>query len=149
MNELTLPIVGIAFDNDDSSKSNRRFELKLLDPGARLDLVPEPKNAFDRNAIAVFSPNAIQVGYLPADRAAWVGMRMEREGYVALFQGLSDHYGFVRIRFGGEAPTLPVPKAAAPANIIQDIDEQGEPRVIRQDIPDDFYPDTDGPEWGA
>ena len=55
MDELTLAVVGIDFANTDKSKSNRRFELMACNPGDRVELVLEPQNKHDENAVAVFS----------------------------------------------------------------------------------------------
>jgi hypothetical protein len=158
MDELSLPIVGIDFANDDKSKSNRRFELMQCNRGDRLDLVPEPKNKFDEHAIAVFSPNGIQVGYLPSERAPYVGTRMRREPHAAIFQGMTEAVGFVRIRFGGGAPTLPAEAAAArPSSVEEDVDQDGGLRLTRQRrdgvFDDQFDDDRDrrieGFDWGA
>ena len=150
MDELTLAVVGIDFANDDKSKSNRRFELMACNPGDRFDLLPEPKNKHDENAVAVFSASGIQVGYLTAERAPYIGSRIKREPYVAVFQGLAESAGYIRIRFGGGAPTLPPAlPPPPPAHVYHDVDDQGDVRITRQPIDHGFYPDPDGPEWGA
>jgi hypothetical protein len=74
MQELTLAVVGIDFPNADGS--NRRSEAMMTLPGAPIGLVPEPKNRHDPNAIAVFSPQGVQIGYLNAERAPYVGARI-------------------------------------------------------------------------
>ncbi|MEG3085193.1 HIRAN domain-containing protein [Sphingomonas sp. PB2P12] len=138
MDELTLSVVGIDFPNADRSKSNRRMELLLCAPGEPVDLRREPKNPHDANAVAVFSTRGIQMGYLSAERAPLIGRRMQQEEHVAVFQALVDSMGYVRIRFGGGVPTLPDPEAPPPARS----------RAATFD-PDAFYPDPEGPEWGA
>lgn len=150
MDELTLAVVGIDFANTDKSKSNRRFELMACNPGDRVELVLEPQNKHDENAVAVFSASGIQVGYLTSLRAPFIGGRMKREPYIAVFQGLVESAGYIRIRFGGGMPTLPaaVP-SPPPAQVYQDVDDQGEVRITRQSIDHGFYPDPEGPEWGA
>ncbi|MFV3517306.1 HIRAN domain-containing protein, partial [Mycobacterium tuberculosis] len=67
MQELTLAVVGIDFPNTDGS--NRRSEAMMTLPGESVELVPEPKNKHDSNAIAVISPRGIQLGYVNAERA--------------------------------------------------------------------------------
>ncbi|KQO06050.1 HIRAN domain-containing protein [Sphingomonas sp. Leaf242] len=138
MDELTLSVVGIDFPNADRSKSNRRMELLLCAPGEPVDLRREPKNPHDANAVAVFSLRGVQMGYLSAERAPLIGRRMQQEEHVAVFQALTGSMGYVRIRFGGGAPSLPDPEAPTPARS----------RVAMFD-PDAFYPDPEGPEWGA
>lgn len=132
MQELTLAVVGIDFANSDGS--NRRSEALMTLPGDPVTLLPEPRNRHDPNAIAIISPRGIQLGYVSAERAPYIGARIRRgEEIAACFQGLSGSTAFVRVRFGGGVPTLPAPgpgQGAAPAT-------------------DDFHPDEDGPEWGA
>ncbi|WP_426257007.1 HIRAN domain-containing protein [Sphingomonas sp. DC2300-3] len=144
MQELTLAVVGIDFPNTDGS--NRRSEAMMTLPGESVELVPEPKNKHDSNAIAVISPRGIQLGYVNAERAPYIGSRMSRgEDAEAIFQGMDGGSAFIRVRFGGGAPTLPPPPrspASAPPP----------PRTSRRSEPYDphaFYPDEEGPEWGA
>ncbi len=135
MDELTLGVVGIDFPNSDRSRSNRRMELLLCAPGDPVELRREPKNPHDANAVAVFSSRGIQMGYLSAERAALIGRRLQHDEHIAVFQALAGSMGYVRIRFGGGAPTLPAEtKPPANANAYD---------------PDAFYPDPEGPEWGA
>lgn len=128
MNEFTLAVVGIDHANADGS--NRRFELALCAPGERVELRPEPRNKHDRFAVAVFSARGQQIGYLTAERAPWIGSRIRAgEELAAVFQGLQGSAAYIRVRFGGGAPTLPQPREQAP--------------------PADFEPDPDGRIWGA
>jgi hypothetical protein len=145
MDELSLVIVGIDYPNDDKSKSNRRMELMLTAPGNPIELRFDPKNAYDENAIAVFSSNGIQVGHLSAERAPWIGKRMQSEEFSAIFQALDGPVAYLRIRFGGGQPRLPLP-APPPA-----IPRPPRPKRVTPPAmdPDAFYPDEEGPEWGA
>jgi len=134
MQELTLAVVGIDFANADGS--NRRSETMMTLPGEPVALVPEPKNKHDSKAIAVIGPRGVQLGYLSAERAPYVGMRLNRgEAAAAIFQGMDGNAAYIRLRFGGGQPTLPTPSAPARRSAPYD--------------PDAFYPDDDGPEWGA
>jgi hypothetical protein len=134
--ELTLAIVGIDFPNNDRARSNRRSELMLLSPGAAMTLAPEPRNPVDPHAVAVFSPSGLQVGYLSAERAPWIGARIRAGDEVnAVLQGVSGGAGYLRVRIGGGVPTLPPVSGHAEAEA-----GAGEP---------DFWPDPDGPEFGA
>lgn len=110
------------------------MELLLCAPGEPVDLRREPKNPHDANAVAVFSARGVQMGYLSAERAPFIGRRMQQEDYAVVFQALAGSMGYVRIRFGGEAPNLPEPGEAAPSSTYD---------------PDAFYADPEGPEWGA
>lgn len=145
MQELTLAVVGLDFPNADGS--NRRSEAMMTLPGDPVELVPEPKNRHDGNAIAVVGPRGVQIGYLNAERAPYVGGRMSRgEDVAAIFQGIDGAAAFVRVRFGGGMPTLPSPPAQPAAR------PPAPPRPPRGSEPYDphaFYPDEDGPEWGA
>lgn len=129
--ELSLAVVGINFANRDKGKSNRRFEMRLCSPGEPVELRLEPKNPADKNAVAVFSARGVQLGYLTAERAPWIGGKIRAGEIVqAVFQGETATAAIIRARFGGGAPTLPAPGERPPAY-------------------DDFTQDPDGPEWGA
>lgn len=132
--ELSLAVVGIDYANDDKSGSDRRFEMLVCEPGEPVDLRLEPTNKHDRNAVAVFTLRGIQLGYLTADRAPWIGAKLRAgEVWEAVFQSRGARAAYIRIRFGGGAPTLPAPRPA------------GEGRGGGCD----FDPDPDGPIWGA
>jgi len=142
--ELTLAVVGIDFPNEDGS--NRRSEAMMTLPGDPVALIPEPRNRHDSNAIAVVSPRGVQIGYLSAERAPYVRARMSRgDDAVAIFQGIDGGAAFIRVRFDGASPTLPTPADQPTAS--RDL-PRSLPSSNRYD-PDAFYPDEDGPEWGA
>ena len=147
MDELTLGVVGIDFPNTDRSKSNRRMELLLCAPGELVELRREPKNPHDAYAVAVFSARGVQMGYLSAERAPLIGRRMQQEEHVAVFQALAGSLGYVRIRFGGGAPTLPN-LVEGPDLVEGEVAARSRGRAAPFD-PDAFYPDPEGPEWGA
>jgi hypothetical protein len=129
VDELSLAVVGIDYANADGS--SRRFELLLCKPGDPIELRPEPKNEHDERAVAVFRAGGGQLGYLTAERCGWIGGRMAAEGAVAVFQRMTGTAAIIRVRFGGGAPTLP-------------------PEPIEGgDSEPDFYPDPEGPDWGA
>ena len=141
MDELTLAVVGIDFPNADKSKSNRRMEALVCAPGERIELRREPGNPHDPNAVAVFSLRGVQLGYLSAERAPFIGRRMEREEVHTVFQALAGAAAYVRIRFGGGLPTLP-----EATEVRSEVRHSSRPAPFD---PDQFYPDPDGPEWGA
>lgn len=136
--ELSLAVVGIDYPNADGS--SRRFEIALCAAGDPIELRPEPTNEHDPSAIAVWRVGGGQLGYVTAERCGWIGARMQLEGAAAIYQGLHGPAAYIRVRFGGGPPTLPTP---APA---------GAPPRARGAVhhdPDAFYPDPEGPEWGA
>ncbi len=103
--QITLPIVGVDFPN--KSGPARRFGIELLEPGDAVELRPEPKNPYDEHAVAVFSSTDVQLGYLPANRAPYVGQQIRRGSAKAIFQGRSERGLYVRIAFDGDEPALP------------------------------------------
>lgn len=123
--QITLPIVGIDFPNK-SGKITRRFGIELLEPGEEVELRPEPKNPYDEHAVAVFSKADVQLGYLPANRAPYVGQQIRRGEAKAIFQGAGGRGFYVRIAFDGETPELP-PKR----------EDQGEPEWYADEVYDD------------
>lgn len=140
VDEFSVALVGIRYRNADGS--SRVAELERCARGERIDLAAEPENPHDVCAVAVRSCRGAQIGYLAADRAAWVSRRIRAgEPVVALFQELRETVAIVRIRFGGGEPELP-PRLPLPAPRLREFQERlGPPR--------DFYPDSDPTEWGA
>ncbi|MFV1919163.1 HIRAN domain-containing protein [Sphingomonas sp. MJ1 (PH-R8)] len=131
---FSLAVVGAAHPN--TRGPTRRFELAMCAPGEPVKLVPEPKNPKDENAIAVFSCRGIQLGYLTAERAPFIGGLMKAGHEVqCIFQELTDYGGVIRAAFDGEAPALPPKKAGEPENRNSDGDPEPE-----------WYPDEDWPD---
>ncbi len=125
--EISIFVVGINYSNEDGS--DRRAELSRLALGDHVELRCEPENIHDSDAVAVFSARGVQLGYLPAAFCREIGQRMLAEPYAAAFHWLGEQVAAIRIRFGGGEPTLP---------------HGHEPQE-----PGDFFPDADGPVWGA
>lgn len=115
---ITLPIVGSQYPNKGRKAPSRRFAIELCETGDPIELRPEPENEFDENAIAVFSSDGIQMGYLPAARAPYVGMMMRRGEVRAVFQGQIQGRAFARIAFDGKTPEIPMPRR--PASTVQE-----------------------------
>lgn len=128
--QITLPIVGVKFPN--LRGMTRRAAVDLHRPGDSVALRPEPTNRADPNAIAVYSVEGIQMGYLPAERAPYVGMMMGRGEVAAIFQGANGFGAFIRIGFGA-TPLLP---QATQVNEL--LDESEEPEQ-------DWLPDAEWP----
>jgi hypothetical protein len=86
--------------------------LALCSPGEPVELILEPDNPADPQAVAVFSARGVQIGYLTAERAPWIGgmLKSGRE-IAAIFQELTGYGAVARIAFDGEHPVLPPPKA--------------------------------------
>lgn len=131
--QITLPIVGVQFPNPKGM--TRRFAVDLQRPGDPVELRREPKNPADPNAIAVHTIEGAQMGYVPAERAPFIGMMMGRGEVTAIFQGADDFGAFIRIGFD-EEPVLPEPSAAVPRN----------PEGPSPEPEQDWYPDPEYPD---
>lgn len=114
MNQVSILIVGADYPNKD--KSNRRTEILWSAPGERVDLVPEPKNPFDPQAVAVYSARGVQIGYVGSFQAQLIGSYLSR-GRVSgcIFQSIHRDGAIVRLGLDGEAPTLPEAEREASA----------------------------------
>jgi hypothetical protein len=124
---LSLAVVGADYPN--KRGPGRRFEIEMCTPGEPVQLVPEPRNPADPRAVAVFSARGVQIGYLTAERAPWIG-GMIREGREvrAIFQHRTNWGAVIRAAFDGEEPVLPDFEEEAP-----------EPEQ-------DFWPDEEWPD---
>ncbi len=133
--QMSLYVVGADYPNrrggGGHGGGNRRFEILLCSPGEPVALVPEPRNPVDPNAVMVLSTRDVQIGYLTAERAPWIG-GMLRSGRVvrAVFQGPTSAGAAIRVAFDGEGPVLP---AAAVAEPHADDDSGFWPDVIPSD----------------
>ncbi|WP_232307440.1 HIRAN domain-containing protein [Sphingobium chungbukense] len=104
--QLSLAVVGADHPNKD--KSNRRFEILLCRPGERIDLVPEPKNPADPQAVAVFSERGVQIGYVRADRAPLIRTYLARGRITSsIFQEAASWGANIRVGLDGEEAVLP------------------------------------------
>lgn len=110
MRTLSVAVVGLPYPN--RRGVSRRFEAQLCAPGEPVELRPEPENKHDRWAVAVYSCRGMQIGYVNAEKAAWIGgmIRQGRE-IAAIFQGMAHSTAWVRVAFDGEQPTLPPQRA--------------------------------------
>ena len=106
MRAISLAVVGLPYPN--KRGPGRRFEAELCTPGEAVELRPEPDNEHDRWAVAVFSCRGIQIGYVNAEKAQWIG-GMIREGrdLAVIFQGITYNTAWVRVGFDGHQPELP------------------------------------------
>lgn len=134
LRELTLFIAGADFPNKRGPL--RRFELKLCTPGEPVELRLEPHNPADPNAIAVFSARGVQLGYIPAERAPWIGGMINRGREIrAVFQGETLAGGWIRTALDGAEPTLPSVQRKSPVQKYPDSDTGF--------WPDEIHPDDD------
>lgn len=115
MKALSLAVVGADYPN--RRGSSRRFEIEMCSPGEPVSLVREPKNLADPRAIAVFSCRGVQIGYLTAERAPWIGGVMADSREIkAVFQRKTPYGAIVRAAFDGEVPDLPAFPSPEPIN---------------------------------
>lgn len=103
---LSLSVVGA--DHPNNRGPGRRFEIAVCPAGEAVVLRPEPNNSADPNAIAVYSARGVQIGYLTAERAPWIG-GMIRKGrkIAAIFQRATSYGALIRVAFDGDKPDLP------------------------------------------
>lgn len=112
----------------------RIAELHMCQPGEPVELRREPKNPADPHAVSVYSARGIQLGYLSAERAPWIGgMLANGREIEAIFQAITTAGAAIRIAFDGETPELPTPASEAD----KDSDDHG-------DQDSGFWPD---PIW--
>jgi len=104
--------------------------LALCVPGEPIEVSPEPTNKHDPYAVAVYSCRGVQLGYITAERAPWIGAQIRQGRELrAIFQGMTENVAWLRLAFDGEVPVLPLAPQAAP-----EADDSGF-------WPDDVYPD--------
>ncbi|MEG3177024.1 HIRAN domain-containing protein [Sphingomonas sp. RB3P16] len=108
MRALSAVVVGAQHPN--AKGPTRRFAISLCRPGEKVELKREPTNPKDPHAVAVFNAIGIQMGYLSAERAPWIGGLMDKGRRVdAIFQSSTDYGAVVRIAFDGATLELPAP----------------------------------------
>jgi len=116
-NDFSLPARGERFDNEDGT--SRQEELARCRPGEPVRLVRQPENPHDPAAVAIISARGVQLGYIPADRAVWIGSKIDR-GYDvrAIVERVKGSHlpgavlGLViRINMEGDGPELPQEEA--------------------------------------
>ncbi len=100
-----MAVVGA--DHPNKKGPSRRFEIALCLPGEAVHLIPEPKNKFDRRAIAVYSERHVQIGYVRAERAQLIGTAMSKGAVSAIFQRTEQWGASIRVHLDGTPATLP------------------------------------------
>ena len=102
---LSIAVVGA--DHPNKRGPSRIFELQLCRPGEIIELRREPKNPADPRAVAVYSARGIQIGYIPAERAQWIGSMIDQGREVAaVFQMRTGYGAAIRVAFDGDVPTI-------------------------------------------
>lgn len=102
----SLGVVGADYPN--KRGPGRRFEIAMCVPGEPVELRREPKNPADSRAIGVYSLRNVQIGYVPAEQAQWIGGQL---GEIrAIFQRADTFGAVIRVTFDGSEPSLPVEK---------------------------------------
>jgi hypothetical protein len=92
-------VAGITWNNPDGS--SRQVIASRLATYDELDLVPQPDNPFDPNAIAVMAPDGQQVGFLDSRLAGEISRRMKRGGGAKCFvRAVRESYGCAGVAFG-------------------------------------------------
>lgn len=136
--EMSLLIKGALYNNPDGS--NRMFEIAMLSPGDPIELVPEPKNPLDPNAVAIYSARKYQIGYVAAERAPYINRRLQGGCSIkAVFQERFADGGVIRVNFEGIPPTLPAASSTAHSGNVRE-DEFTDPDYGM------FFPDEMPPE---
>ena len=131
---MSLAVVGVRHKNSDGS--DRQIEVEACMPGEAVDLVPEPENEFDANAVAVYSCREVQIGYVSADRAPRIRALLGSTEVRAVFQRSAQFGAWVRVAFDGEYPVLT-------DAMLQDHDESA---AVSTTPEPDFYPNEIWPD---
>lgn len=126
---FSLAVVGT--DHPNKRGPTRRFELQLCRPGEPIELRREPRNPADPRAVAVYSCRGIQIGYIPAERAQWIGSMIDYGRELrAVFQMRTGYGAAIRVAFDGDEPTIEGLPTEAP-----------KPAREPEFYPDEIYPD--------
>lgn len=129
--ELSIACVGARYANPrrkGQPTGSREMEIMFAGRGDPVELRPEPENKHDQNAIAVYSTEGVQMGYISADRTVIIHRaRQEAREVHALFQQRTAWGAWIRIGIDRE-PTLPPETEKAPPPPAETLD---------------FYPDDD------
>ena len=97
--------------------------------------MPEPQNKKDRRAIAVYSVRDVQIGYVNAERAGWLGGLIAEHEVHAVFQRKTTFGAWVRVAFDGDTPALSAAMLVEP-------EEAADDRLPEPDFyPDEIWPD--------
>lgn len=133
MSGFYTKVAGVSFTNTGANNENRQRIIRdllskgLLNVGQELQLVPEPTNVYDRNAIMVLAPDKRQIGYLSKDVASSVAPQLAQGNqYIATVAevtgGTADFVYGVNIYLKAVQNPVAVPSAptikSAPAPVV-------------------------------
>ncbi|WP_416463160.1 HIRAN domain-containing protein [Sphingomonas sp. VDB2] len=130
---MSIAVVGAEYANKRGPV--RRFEIQICAPGEPVELRREPKNPADSRAVAVYSMRDVQIGYIRAEQAQWIGGQLAMVR--AIFQRADRFGAVIRVTFDGSAPVLPVEKptpAPPPPSYDAGFDEDWPPREPSDDF---------------
>lgn len=133
MSITTLSLLVKGTEHRNKRGPGRRFEIAMCSPGEPVMLEHEPENPADPHAVRIMSARGIQIGYVAADRAPWIGAKMRNADVRAVFQRATPSAVLIRVTLDGSYPQLPA-EPEYTANRLDSIDDVG------------FYPDPIWPE---
>ncbi|KKW92234.1 hypothetical protein YP76_09860 [Sphingobium chungbukense] len=131
---MSIAVVGAGYPN--KRGPTRRFEIAMCVPGESVELRREPKNPADSRAIGVYSERGIQIGYVPAEQAQWIGGQLAV--IRAIFQRADTFGAVIRATFDGSTPVLPVEKPVERRAPASDPDGYGDDDWPPREPKDDF-----------
>lgn len=141
--ELTIACVGARHPNEKRKgqpTGSREMEIRFAERGDPVELRPEPENKHDQNAIAVYSMQGVQMGYVAAERTILIRRAWEEtRTVIAIFQERTAWGAWLRVSMDGNIPSLPPLVATQP--------DLGERDYVDPGADDDgFYPDYIPPD---
>nr|WP_047168252.1 HIRAN domain-containing protein [Sphingomonas sp. Y57] len=109
--QLSLAVRGADFANNKPKAQGsvpRRFEIATCRPGEPVELVLEPDNPHDPQAILILSARGVPIGYVSAERAPFIGRHIRQgEEVIAIFQQATRTAAVIRVSLDGSEPILP------------------------------------------
>ncbi len=81
--EFHTKLAGVSKLNSDGT--SRQEYIQMLDPEEGLELVRQPENSYDPNAVAVFDSTGNQIGYLSSQVAAEIAPEIDRGMFVECY----------------------------------------------------------------
>lgn len=132
----SIAVMGADYPN--KRGPGRRFEIQLCAPGEPVELRREPKNPADSRAVSVYSMRDVQIGYIPAEQAQWIGGQIAVVR--AIFQRAVRFGAVIRATFDGSTPVLPVEKPKVARSLVINPDAYGEDAWPPHTPADDFSP---------